>query len=185
MNKKSLPILILILIVIICIAILVKSLAAPTKTPVQTSNLASFTPSTASNTANQPATTSTPAVSKADGVHVVAVHAPGGTINAEVASTSDEQALGLGNRQSLPANNGMLFPFAHPGDYGFWMKDMNFPLDMVWISSNKKVVSVTSDISPNTYPTVFYPPLAISYVLEINAGAAVRLGIATDTQLEF
>ena len=115
----------------------------------------------------------------------ISIHAPGGTITAEVASTSDQQALGLGGRTGLQADGGMLFPFRYPGDYGFWMKDMQFPLDMVWISSDKTVVSVTPDIAADTYPTVFYPPLAISYVLELNAGAADRFGIATGTQLEF
>lgn len=178
MSKKTLPIVILILIVIVCIAILVQSLSAPVQAPSQ----ASTAPSLVS-----PATIAGPAhiITSQDRLIVERIYAPGGSIEAEVASTSDQQAKGLGGRASLKAGTGMLFPFAHPGDYGFWMKDMHFPLDMVWISSNKKVASVTSNISPDTYPEVFYPPLAISYVLELNAGDAVRFGIATGTELEF
>ncbi|MDE2041039.1 MAG: DUF192 domain-containing protein [Patescibacteria group bacterium] len=116
---------------------------------------------------------------------LLSIAAPAGTIYAEIASTSDQQELGLGNRASLPADHGMLFVFPHPGDYGFWMKDMHFDLDMVWISSNKKVVAVSHDVPVDSYPAVFYPPLAVSYVLEINADAASRFGIATDTQLAF
>ncbi len=174
MNKKSLPILILILIVIVCIAILVKSLATPAETQVSTTYSIVETPAA-----------STPATIYTDKLIVTAIRAPGGIITAEIASSSDQQAKGLGGRASLQANAGMLFPFKYPGDYGFWMKDMRFSIDMVWISSNKKVVSITPGVSPDTYPNVFYPPLAISYVLELNAGDAQRFGIATGTQLVF
>ena len=116
---------------------------------------------------------------------ILPIHAPLGTVRAFVASTSAQQELGLGQRGSLPTDEGMLFPFAVPGDYGFWMKDMRFPLDMVWILPDKSAAGVTAGISPDTYPTVFFPPADISYVLELNAGAAARLGIATGTQLVF
>lgn len=116
---------------------------------------------------------------------MIAVHAPKGLIPAEVASSSAEQELGLSNRASLPADQGMLFTFRYPGDYGFWMKDMHFPIDMIWVLSNKKVAGITAAVPADSYPSVFYPPLAISYVLELNAGAAEKFGIATGTQLTF
>ena len=192
MNKKSLPILILILIVIVCVAILVQNLAAPLA-PAQhpassaSSNIETATPSATAVPygENQPAGAPASPATSTEKLKVITIEAPAGTISAEVASTSEQQAKGLGERGSLPADQGMLFPFLYPGDYGFWMKDMYFPIDIVWISSNKKVVVITPDVSPDTYPTVFYPPLAISYVLELNAGAAARLGIATDTELTF
>ena len=115
----------------------------------------------------------------------IVIQTPRGSIRAMVASSSAEQELGLGGRDTLPRDEGMLFPFPYPGDYGFWMKDMRFPIDIVWILSNKRVVSVTADVRPDTYPAIFYPPLAISYVLELDAGAADEFGIATDTQLVF
>jgi uncharacterized membrane protein (UPF0127 family) len=188
MNKKTLPIVILILIVIVSVGILVRTLLAPVPIPAtpapddssaassSITTITSFVPSTTIG-ANVPQTVDIPSA--------VTVRTPNGAIKAEVASTSEAQAKGLGGRDSLAAAHGMLFPFMSPGDYGFWMKDMRFPIDMVWISSNKKVVSVTPEISPSTYPTVFYPPLAISYVLELNSGDAQRFGIATDTQLSF
>jgi uncharacterized membrane protein (UPF0127 family) len=178
MNKRTLPVLILSLIVIVCVAILVQNLAAPSSVPsgnAPTSEL-------------QTQPSSIQSVSGPIGdqnLKVVSLKAPNGTLQIEVASTSLQQAKGLGNRPSLPADRGMLFPFMYPGDYGFWMKDMHFPIDMVWISSDKKVVSVTPNVSPDSYPTVFYPPGAISYVLELNAGAAKEFGIATGTQLVF
>ncbi|MDE2037990.1 MAG: DUF192 domain-containing protein [Patescibacteria group bacterium] len=113
------------------------------------------------------------------------IKAPRGTIRAFVASTSDEQEKGLGDRASLPADEGMLFPFAAPGDYGFWMKDMRFDLDMVWISADKRVAGVARGVRADSYPEVVYPPSPISYVLELDAGRAAELGIATGTRLVF
>ena len=185
MNKKLIPVSILVLIVILCIAILVQNLAAPSAIPaptVPTSTVSYVTPAVQ----NQPASPTlvfTPP--DTEPLTMISLQAPNGALRVQVASTSSEQAQGLGDRDSLSADQGMLFPFRYPGDYGFWMKDMHFSLDMVWISSNKKVVGITPNISPDSYPTVFYPPLAISYVLELNAGAAKEFGIATDTQLVF
>jgi len=113
------------------------------------------------------------------------IHAPGGDIYVQIAETPDQMSLGLGDRDSLSANQGMLFVFPQPGVYSFWMKDMHFPLDMVWIGTDKKVAGVTADISPDTYPNTFQPQSAISYVLELNAGAAKQFGIKTGTVLKF
>jgi len=116
---------------------------------------------------------------------VILIHAPAGIVSAFVASTSDQQELGLGQRASLPADEGMLFPFAIPGQYGFWMKDMDFPLDMVWIAPDKAVIAISRDVQPDSYPSVIYPPGDISYVLELNADSASKYGIATSTKLVF
>ncbi|MBU6231731.1 DUF192 domain-containing protein [Patescibacteria group bacterium] len=121
----------------------------------------------------------------APGIFSTPISAPLGTIHAAIATTSADQEKGLGDRDQIAADQGMLFAFNAPGDYGFWMKDMRFPLDMVWILSNKKVTGVTYDIPADSYPTVFYPPLAVSYVLELPAGSAAKFGIATGTQLGF
>src|SRR5258706_11929428 len=53
-----------------------------------------------------------------------------------VARTQEEQEKGLGERESLPSNMGMLFPFDHPYREGFWMKGMHFPIDIIYIKTN-------------------------------------------------
>lgn len=113
------------------------------------------------------------------------IKAPKGLIRATVASTTEDEEKGLGGRDSMPEDQGMLFVFDNPGIYSFWMKDMQFSLDMVWIGQDKKVVGIASDISPSTYPDVFMADSAILYVLELNSGAAERFGISTGTKLEF
>jgi uncharacterized protein len=100
----------------------------------------------------------------------------------EVADTPEERTLGLSGRESLEKHSGLLFLFEVPGKHGFWMKDMNFPIDIVWIDENWVVVGVERGVKPGTYPRTFYPPASVKYVLELNSGEAAELGI--DTGLE-
>lgn len=115
----------------------------------------------------------------------ILIKAPKAEINAMVADTSTELANGLSGKESLAETDGMLFVFEVPGKYGFWMKDMQFPIDIIWIDGSKTVLGVTSDVASSTYPNLFLPPADNSYVLELNSGAAMRFGIATGTVLTF
>lgn len=105
------------------------------------------------------------------------VTAQGRTYNVEVAVTTEEQRLGLANRDDLAETGGMIFPFKPPQLVSFWMKDMRFPLDIVWISNNK-VIGVANDLPiPKTGTDVtalptYHPPAAVDYVLELNRGQA-------------
>lgn len=90
---------------------------------------------------------------------------------------------GLSNKTYLPENEGMLFVFENPAQYSFWMKDMNFSIDMVWIDEEGKVVFVKEDVSPDTYPTLFTPTDPALYVLELNAGYARDLGLTVGTKV--
>ncbi len=126
-----------------------------------------------------------PVENDSDPLPATLIHTSRGDIFAEMAETDAQMSKGLGDRASLPSNQGMLFVFAEPGVYAFWMKDMHFALDMVWIDASKKVVSINRDISPNTYPTTFQPSTRISYVLELNAGGAKKYGITVGTVLSF
>lgn len=102
-------------------------------------------------------------------------------LEVEIAETDAARARGLSGRAALSENQGMLFVFDEPGQYGFWMKDMNFPIDIVWINEDWHIVGVTAEISPESYPEAFYPPRPIKYALEVNAGFTVthRLTIGT------
>ena len=115
----------------------------------------------------------------------IEVNAPLGKINVELANTPDLRERGLSGRTSMSADHGMLFVFQQSGVYGFWMKDMNYPLDMVWVDANHRVVSVNSDIATSTYPDAIFPAGYVLYVIELNAGVADKFGIATGTVLDF
>ncbi len=93
------------------------------------------------------------------------------------------QALGLGGREDVPENYGMLFVFTTDGSYGFWMKDMLVPIDIIWLSDTGAILKVDADVATSTYPTVFYPPQPVRYVLETRAGEAARQGWEAGTQL--
>lgn len=102
---------------------------------------------------------------------------PKGAITVELANTKASRELGLSGRQKMNDDEGMLFAFDEPGRYGFWMKDMEFPLDIVWINENGIVVSIERNLTADTYPKTFINQADASYVLEINAGLAERFGL--------
>lgn len=101
----------------------------------------------------------------------------------EVADTDIERSQGLSGRESLLSNSGLLFVFEKPGVYGFWMKEMRFSIDIVWINEEWEVVGVHKEVKPETYPNLFYPNAAVKYVLELNSGTASRVGIDTGRKL--
>lgn len=90
-------------------------------------------------------------------------------INTTVMENVVDRERGLSGRNSLNKNEGMLFVFKSPDMYGFWMKDMKFSIDIVWIENNK-VIFIEKNVSPNTYPKVFYPKDKASVVLELPSG---------------
>lgn len=91
-------------------------------------------------------------------------------VKVEVVSDPAEQAEGLSNRENLANGNGMLFVYEEPSSPGIWMKEMRFNIDIVWIDKNSMVVGTESDVSPDTYPQIYYPPKPVQFVLEVPAG---------------
>jgi uncharacterized membrane protein (UPF0127 family) len=96
----------------------------------------------------------------------------------ERATTQEERVQGLSGRESLAPGTGLLFVFDSEGDWGIWMKDMLISIDILWINSDKEVVHIEENISPDTYPTSFRSPDPALYVLEINAGEAQSADIS-------
>lgn len=102
-----------------------------------------------------------------------------------VASTPTEQTKGLADRASLPPNEGMLFVFTKPAVQCFWMKDMHFSIDMVWVNTQKHIVHIQPNVSPSTYPEIFCPNTLAQYVLELNAGQVQTASLQTGQKLNF
>lgn len=99
----------------------------------------------------------------------------------EIADTPDREARGLSGRASLGEDEGMFFIFAVPGTYGFWMKEMNFPIDIIWIAGGR-VAGFVEQAQPEPGKplpelAVYYPPEDVDRVLEVNAGTVARYGI--------
>ena len=106
-------------------------------------------------------------------------------IELEVARTPEEQARGLSDREVLGENAGMLFIFQEPTTPSFWMKEMNFPLDIIWIGSDRRIVDISENIAPETFPQLFRPRAQVQYVLEVNAGWAKSHNISVGDQAIF
>lgn len=104
----------------------------------------------------------------------------------EITDSPSMRAKGLSGRTSLPQNQGMLFIFKTPGQYSFWMKEMLFPLDFVWIKGGA-IVQIDKNIKPQDYqpPNSLAPRQEINQVLELNAGTAERLNIKVGDKIEF
>jgi len=103
----------------------------------------------------------------------------------QIARTEQERELGLGKRASMPANQGMLFVFDQVQPECFWMKDMHFSLDIIWINANKQVMYIKDDVSPRTYPDSFCPTQSVKYVIELNAGIADNTDMKVGETLDF
>ena len=96
----------------------------------------------------------------------------------DVAVTPAQKELGLGYRDSMAQDHGMLFPYDHPEQYSFWMKGMRFPLDMIWIR-DKTIIDITKNIpiATSDYLPTYSPHVPADKVLEVNAGTTDRLNI--------
>jgi len=99
-------------------------------------------------------------------------------VKVEIADEPIEMSKGLSNRKNLDENHGMLFVFSTPGQPAFWMKDMEFSIDIIWIKDDTVV-----DIAPNLpvvaaeFLSTYSPKEPANYVLEVNAGFAAEHGI--------
>jgi uncharacterized protein len=100
------------------------------------------------------------------GVHV---------IDAEVVDTPERKRRGLSGRPSLADGHGMLFVYDAPGLHGFWMPDMRFDIDILWMRAGR-IVHVESDVSHRDAQAIYRPPEPADLVLELPAGTARRRG---------
>lgn len=102
-----------------------------------------------------------------------------------VADTPESRAKGLGGRENMAVDQGMIFVFSEPAMQCFWMKDMHFPIDIIWLDSDRKVVHIETDVSQESYPEKFCPQKLAKYVLELRAGQAKRSEIRQGQTLHF
>lgn len=106
-------------------------------------------------------------------------------IPVEIVDSPAERVRGLSGRTSLDETSGLLFIFEEPGEHGIWMKDMNFPIDIIWLDENFEVINIKRDATPDSFPTVFKPTRNASYVLEVNAGFAEKNAIKIGNRFHF
>jgi uncharacterized protein len=123
---------------------------------------------------------------------------PDGTrVSVEIADTEPRRQRGLMFRQTLGANEGMIFVFEEPGDYPFWMQNCLISLDLFWLAADGRIESIGHSIPPcrlpgcpppcNSYECPTYPPepgTRATYVLEVVSGFAKQHGLQKGDHLE-
>ena len=97
-------------------------------------------------------------------------------LEVEVMVKDQDRAVGLMFRPSLPLDRGMLFVFRSSGFHGIWMKNCRFPIDILWLDEDRRIVHVAEAVPPcKADPCPSYEPLRrANYVVELNAGQARR-----------
>jgi len=108
-------------------------------------------------------------------------------IPVEVAADINSQQKGLSGREFLGEGKGMLFIFPKADYYQFWMPNMYFPIDIVWIEQGKIVgieKNISNEFNPQN-PRFYQPPKPVSYVLEVNAGLAEKYNFNIGDKVEF
>lgn len=101
----------------------------------------------------------------------------------EVVRSEAAQAKGLSGRASLANDAGMLFAYNDAQDRCFWMKSMQFSIDIIWLDSKKKITHIEKDLPPSTYPRTYC--YKAQYVIELPAGTADKHLLKADDQLMF
>ena len=119
--------------------------------------------------------------------HATVITSRGEVIQVEVADTQKKRSLGLGKRSYLKKGWGMLFVFEKRKSHRFWMKDMQFPLDIIWLD-NSKIVHIIRNAHPvnsKFEPESMTSPVPVKFVLEIAAGQAEKLQLKTGQRMQF
>jgi len=122
------------------------------------------------------------------GPAVIPLTLPSGRVlQTEVMVKDEDRQMGLMFRPSLPLDHGMLFLFDRLDKHGIWMKNCKFPIDILWLDEERRVVHLEEAVPPCTSePCPVYAPLRVAaYVVEINAKQARREKALVGSVLQF
>ena len=114
------------------------------------------------------------------GSHLLFLREP---IVVNVLETPEERTRGLSGREVLPPDEGVVFAFGSAGSRNFWMKDMHFPIDVLFFDAEWRVIGMFSDMRPESYPHTYGSPEGTYYALEAVSGFIEREEIANGTAL--
>jgi uncharacterized membrane protein (UPF0127 family) len=96
----------------------------------------------------------------------------GAILQLEVAREADAQARGLSSHASLEQHQAMLFPRLDGREQQcFWMHDMTFPIDILWLNDDARIVQIQEHFAPESYPQTVCGPTGTAHALELRAGA--------------
>lgn len=101
-----------------------------------------------------------------------------------IADNEAERRQGLSGVKELGRYEGKLFIFDESGHHGIWMKDMLFPIDILWFNESFDLIYTAEQIEPETYPEIFTPSTPAKYVLEIRSGSVDELNLSLGDPLD-
>lgn len=107
-------------------------------------------------------------------------------IKVETAKTEKEQERGLSDHRPIFDDEGMLFIFKEKKIRNFWMKEMNFPLDIIWINDDR-IIKIDKNLQPEGKEpaNIYSSDQAVNYVLEINAGLVEKYDIKIGDKVKY
>ena len=128
------------------------------------------------------------ATSSSSGYKQVNVTLNGVVLRADISANNEQRTKGLSVKDSLAENEAMLFVFGNEGEHTFWMKNMKFPIDIIWINSNKTVVHIEHSLHPcdsELFCPTYHPGEGSLYVLETVGGFAEKHDVVQGAQVKF
>ena len=109
-----------------------------------------------------------------------------GVFKVRVAATDAERMTGLGGSEPLAEGRGMLLAFERDNRWSIWMKDVSYPLDVIWLDAERRVVHIVKNMPPESYPdSSFSPEKPARYVLEVAAGTVEKKSIGIGDAARF
>lgn len=104
-------------------------------------------------------------------------------IRVEIAETTEEQSFGLMNRDPISLDEGMLFPYQEPEQASMWMKNVRFPLDIIFIDDRQLIMNIYRMTKPLS-STLYNSNGLCKYVVEVVGGFCDTYRIAKDQKIE-
>lgn len=108
-----------------------------------------------------------------------------GVFKAYVAQTEEERTKGLSDTPTLASDAALIFIFPTDGLWPIWMKDMEYPIDIIWLNKDKTVVYITKNAAPDSFPKTFVSKEKARYVIELNAGTVDQKKISIGKKAVF
>lgn len=117
--------------------------------------------------------------------HPVTLRLANKDLKITLADSDELRVKGLSDSLSIADDEAMFFSFEKPDKYSFWMKDMNYSIDMIWVDIHGKVIYIVSDAKPESFPKIFRPSEDAIAVIEVKSGLANRIGLKVGQYIGF
>jgi uncharacterized membrane protein (UPF0127 family) len=106
------------------------------------------------------------------------------TLDIEIADSEYETQTGLMYRSAMEEDQGMLFIFPSEAMHAFYMKNTEFPLDLIFIKADHSIASFQENTTPYSEASLS-SKVAVQYVLEVNAGSVQQWGLEIGDKIDF